>query len=253
MKMTEDLLRHVRDYVERRHNFTTLPIPEAAFFAGTFPRLKFIPSLENALGLRLPDLASPEAESSLLQIFKSKSLPSPTISTVPRLLDKLSSIYLEPRCDRPTFITNHPECLSPLAKSYFDPHTSQKISARAELFIGGREIANMYEEENSPFEQRRKFELQKSFSLRAKELSASSSDAAANEDALLENLEPDASYLEALEWGLPPTGGWGCGIDRLVMLFTGKDKIADVLPFGNLRAVTRGAGKETRTLEENIE
>jgi lysyl-tRNA synthetase class 2 len=77
----------------------------------------------------------------------------------------------------------------------------------------------MYEEENSPFEQRKKLVQQ----------------------ALLKDeesgVEVDESYLEALEWGLPPTGGWGCGIDRVCMLFSGSSRISDVLTFGSLRNV----------------
>lgn len=86
-------------------------------------------------------------------------------------------------------------------------------------------MVNTYEEENSPFEQRRKFEDQMRYSKDADEPG-----------------EIDEMYLEAMEWGLPATGGWGCGIDRLCMLFTGAKRIGDVLPFGGLRAVTRRYG-----------
>jgi len=105
------------------------------------------------------------------------------------------------------------------------PHPSdvgQQVAARCELFIQGREFVNAYEEENSPFEQRRKFQEQLLYN-----------------KTINEEGEIDESYLQALEWGLPPTGGWGCGIDRLCMLFTGTQRIGDVLPFGNLRAVVR--------------
>ena len=135
------------------------------------------------------------------------------------MLDRLSSIYLEPLCSGPTFILNHPECMSPLAKSYEDPELGQRISARAELFVGGQEMVNTYEEENSPFEQRRKFIEQKGYSPKDHEA------------------EIDENYIEALEWGLPPTGGWGCGIDRLCMMMLGVKRIGDVLTFGTLRNV----------------
>lgn len=84
----------------------------------------------------------------------------------------------------------------------------------------------MYEEENSPFEQRRKFEEQLCY-----------------HDPETPK-EVDEDYLKVLEWGLPPTGGWGCGLDRLVMFFTGTKRIADVLSFGNLRSVTRSPSSE---------
>lgn len=86
----------------------------------------------------------------------------------------------------------------------------------------------MYEEENSPFAQRKKFEQQ---------LLYQAVDGEGDGRKVV-----DESYLEALEWGLPPTGGWGCGVDRVAMLFAGRDRVGDVLPFGGLRNVV-GAGR----------
>jgi len=204
-----------------------------------FRQFDFLPTLNAALGIDLPNLASPEAQKELLQIFNSKDIPVPTNPTVPRLVDKLAAIFIEPESlARPIWITNIPECLSPLAKSYIHPTTpnSQPVAARAELFIQGKEVVNCYEEENSPFEQRRKFVEQQ----RLARQNAGQYDE--------EAMTVDEEYIQALDWGLPPTGGWGCGIDRLVMLFTGRERIGDVLSFGNLRAVTRGAEKKTSEL-----
>lgn len=210
-----------------------------------YQEFDFLPFLNAALGLDLPNLATPEAQSQLLQIFESKQLPLPSNPTVPRLVDKLASIYIEPRSlNQPAWITNIPECLSPLAKSYTHPTAAneQPVGARAELFIQGKEVVNCYEEENSPFEQRRKFLDQQRYArpiATQEDVTGSSRTQLVDEEAM----KVDEDYLGALEWGLPPTGGWGCGIDRLVMLFTGKERIGDVLSFGNLRAVTRGAEK----------
>jgi lysyl-tRNA synthetase class 2 len=129
--------------------------------------------------------------------------------------------------------------MSPLSKSFIHPTApnAQPVAARAELFVLGREIVNCYEEENSPFEQRRKFMVQQAY--------ASGEAGIAIDD---EAMSVDEDYLKTLEWGLPPTGGWGCGIDRLVMLFAGKERIGDVLSFGSLRAVTRGTDKRDRSI-----
>lgn len=200
-----------------------------------FRRLDFIPEIEKAIGRSLPDLQGPNATSELLQIFQDLSLPLPTSATLPRLLDKLSSEYLEPQCKNPTHIINPPECLSPLSKTYTHPTCNQRVAARAELFIEGKEIANMYEEENSPVEQRLKFQEQLAYRDKG---------------------DPgtiDENYLQALEWGLPPTGGWGCGIDRLCMLLTDTQRINDVLNFGNLRNVTRSQGAHEDELENCAE
>ncbi len=193
--------------------------PVTTDFSPPYRRLDFIPAIETEIGRKLPVLTSPEAQAALLQLFSEKGIPLPPIPTVPRLLDKLSSEYLESQCVAPTWIINPPECLSPLSKSFDHPDNHQRVAARAELFVNKQEFVNTYEEENSPIEQRRKFQ----------------------EQLIHHEGDPesgvDESYLQALEWGLPPTGGWGCGIDRLCMLFSGSTRIADVLSFGTLRNV----------------
>ena len=245
MQYTEDLLRQLALAVEGLN----YPIPSHTKILlqsvqEEYQVLDFLPALTKALNQPLPDLNSPTAQEELLNIFQSKSLPLPSTPTLPRLLDKLSSIYLEPQSvdGPPTWITNIPTCLSPLAKSY--QHTCstppQEVAARAELFINGNEVVNCYEEENSPVAQRRKFLDQQ---LYARQSTSSSSSPKVKDE---EVMPPDESYLQALEWGLPPTGGWGCGIDRLVMLFTGRERISDVLSFGSLRHVThRVESRET--------
>ncbi|KAF2808247.1 lysyl-tRNA synthetase-like protein [Mytilinidion resinicola] len=219
---TETLFREISSMIQT-HQASEFPstTPPTIDFSGPFNRLPFIPTIEAAIGQPLTDLSSPDATSAILSLYETLSLPVPTNPTLPRLLDDLAEHYIEPLCATPTFITHHPEALSPLSKSFLDPVTNQRVAARVELFIKGREYVNAYEEENSPFEQRRKFEQQLGFQ-------------PAKADA---GVCVDESYIEALEWGMPPTGGWGCGVDRLVMLFGGKKRIADVLPFGTLRNV----------------
>ncbi|CZT51901.1 related to lysyl-tRNA synthetase (lysine--tRNA ligase) [Rhynchosporium secalis] len=222
MSMTEAMLTTIAARVTELRNTTLFNLPESIplnTFTTPLKRLEFIPTIEAAMNTKLPELSSPNAEEELKALFKHHSLPLPQITTLPRLLDKLSSVYIEPSCLAPTFITHHPSCMAPLSKSFLCPKTSQLVSARAELFVEKKEIANMYEEENSPLEQREKFVQQ----LKWKDH---------------ENTAGiDESYLEALEYGLPPTGGWGAGVDRIVMMFSGAKRISDVLSFGSLRNV----------------
>ncbi|CAG8182487.1 unnamed protein product [Penicillium salamii] len=225
MTMTEDFLSGIVSHIRDSNASKGTLNPTSANFTAPFRRIDFILGIEEGIDRKLPDLESPEALEQVQKIFSDLSLSLPKNPTLPRLLDELCSIYVEPLCTDPTFIINPPECLSPLSKSFIHPTTKQRVAARGELFVEGKELVNMYEEENSPFEQRRKFEDQLRFSKDAGEPG-----------------EIDESYLEALEWGLPSTGGWGCGIDRLCMLLTGAKRIGDVLPFGNLRSVSRRPG-----------
>jgi lysyl-tRNA synthetase class 2 len=124
--------------------------------------------------------------------------------------------YCEKKCLNPTFVYGHPLEVSPLAKrNSSDP----RYTDRFELFICGKEYANAFSELNDPIDQYSRFESQ----LKEKELG--------NEEAN----EMDMDFIEALEYGLPPTGGLGIGIDRLVMLFTNNDTIRNVLLFPQMR------------------
>jgi lysyl-tRNA synthetase class 2 len=230
MQWTEALLHHIQTRVsaaQTQGQLSALNLPNLSL-TPPFQILEFIPALETAMGRPVPNLSAPSAHADLLSLFADLDLSLPSKPTLPRLLDDLASTYLESLCKTPTFITNHPAALSPLSKHYTCPLTSQLISARAELYMNGREIANMYEEENSPFAQRAKFEQQLLYQA---------------EDGEGDGKKTvDEGYLETLEWGLPPTGGWGCGVDRLVMMFAGRQRVGDVLAFGGLRNVV-GAGR----------
>jgi lysyl-tRNA synthetase, class II len=244
MTMTEYLMAQVVQEVQKMKLSMVDRSPLAAWHdLQRITRVDFLPDLERRMGLDLPDLDSPNALDDLNELFRMKKINLPSKPTLPRMLDKLSATYLEPlSLEQPLWITRIPECLSPLAKSGPSPTKARsRVSYRAELFINGKELINCYEEENSPFEQRRKFVEQQRYARQFGHSHTSSVPATTDIDH--EAMQVDEDYLQALEWGLPPTGGWGCGIDRLVMMLAGRERIGDVLSFGNLRAVARGAPK----------
>jgi lysyl-tRNA synthetase, class II len=134
----------------------------------------------------------------------------------PRLIDQLFGALVEPRIEQPTFVCDFPIELSPLAKP---KRGEPRLAERFELFIDGMECANAFSELNDPDDQRLRFEAQ-----------------AARRAAGDEEAQPvDDDFVRALEYGMPPTGGMGLGIDRLTMLVTGERSIRDVLLFPAMR------------------
>jgi lysyl-tRNA synthetase class 2 len=135
-----------------------------------------------------------------------------------KLIDSLFSTYVEPALIQPTFVLDYPVEISPLAKKKADDPTTVE---RFEYFVGGLELGNAFSELNDPIDQRARFvELR---------------DAMAGTD---ENVHPmDEDYLTALSYGLPPTGGFGTGIDRLTMLFTDRPSIREVILFPHMKTI----------------
>ena len=144
----------------------------------------------------------------------------------------------------PTFVLDHPASLSPLAK----PHRSTPGAAeRFELFVAGRELANAYSEATDPVDQRAKLEAQVARHAAAAAAAAAARPAgtpAADDDPDQYPVELDADFLAALEYGLPPTGGLGIGLDRLAMLLTDSASIRDVIAFPLMKRVVPAAKKE---------
>ena len=144
-----------------------------------------------------------------------------------KVIDKLFSSYVEPRLTQPTFVLDYPVIMSPLAKAKPD---SPGYVERFEAFAAGMEIANSYTELNDPAVQRERFENQEALRLMLG-------------DDETDRLDED--FLIALEYGMPPTGGLGIGIDRLVMLMAGQTSIRDIMLFPQMRTLQPGQEEES--------
>ena len=190
-------------------------------FAPPYRRVSFVDGIREASGIDV--LTAPADE--MRAWLRSRGVSADEAATMAggRLLDEMFRHALEPSLVQPTFVLDYPLALSPLAK----PHrTDARLTERFEFFVLGKEIANAFSELNDPDDQRARFEDQVA------------QRAAGDEEAQ----QFDADYIRALEYGMPPTGGIGVGIDRLVMLLADCDSIRDVILFPAMRPEQGGRG-----------
>jgi lysyl-tRNA synthetase class 2 len=190
-------------------------------FKRPWKRYDMIETLEEKLGVKFPagdTLHTDEANQFLRDLCKKHNVECSEPRTNARLLDKLVGEYIEPLCISPSFIVGHPQVMSPLAKWH---RSRPGLCERFEGFMCGKEFCNAYTELNDPFEQRLRFEEQ----VRQKEQG----------DDEAQGI--DETFVDALEHGLPPTGGWGIGIDRLVMFLTNSTNIKEVLLFPAMKPI----------------
>jgi lysyl-tRNA synthetase class 2 len=186
-------------------------------FTPPWPRRAFLEAVGQTSGLDLRTASDEE----MRRVLVSGSVSAEAVAELAgaRLQDEVFRVFVEPTLVQPTFVVDYPKPLSPLAKEH---RTDPFLTERFELFVLGREIANAFSELNDPDDQRRRFEDQV-------RMRAGGDDEAA---------PYDADYIRALEYGMPPAGGFGMGIDRLTMLLADQPSIRDVILFPAMRPET---------------
>jgi lysyl-tRNA synthetase class 2 len=211
MELTEKIFRHIAAKLNKltiTYKGTTID------FTKPFIRIDIVEFIKNKTNIDFKNVNSDKEAIKLADEHKIELLPHQMNRG--HILNAFFEKYCEKDCLQPTFVFGHPIEVSPLAKK---SETDPRHVERFELFICGKEYANAYSELNDPIDQYERFKEQ----TKEKEMG--------NNEAN----EMDMDFIEALEYGLPPTGGLGIGIDRLVMLFTNQESIREVLFFPHMK------------------
>jgi lysyl-tRNA synthetase class 2 len=210
MEMVEQCL----EYVAMSVNGTT----KAQFgenlvdFKGPYRRLTMYDSIKEYTGIDVSEMD----EAALRDVCKKLHIEVDATMGKGKLIDEIFGEKVEDNLIQPTYITDYPVEMSPLAKKH---RTKEGLVERFELFVNGKEIANAYSELNDPLDQRERFEEQLRLAARGDD----------------EAMALDEDFLRALEFGMPPTSGLGIGIDRLVMMLTNQQSIQEVLFFPQMK------------------
>ncbi len=212
MTLTEQMLAFVADTVLGQRTFTFQG--DEISLEPPWPRIELRQGLIDSTGI---DIQEHPTSETLAAAMKALNVDANPKATRGKLIDALVSTYLEPNFIQPTFLYNYPRDISPLAKSISgDPLTVERF----EGFMGGVELCNAFTELNDPLDQEARF-------------TEMGRDYASDDD---EHHPMDDDYLQAMRYGMPPNGGFGIGVDRLVMLLTDNHSIREVLLFPHLRS-----------------
>jgi len=210
MEMVEDLIEKITFTV---HGKTILKVADKEIdFAGPYKRLTMFDSIKEYAGIDVSEMD----EVGLRKVCADLGIQVDNSMGKGKLIDEIFGEKVEANLIQPTYITDYPVEMTPLAKNH---RSKEGLVERFELFVNGKEIANAYSELNDPIIQRERFEDQLKLAARGDD----------------EAMAMDEDFLRALEYGMPPTSGLGIGIDRLTMLLTNKTTIQEVLFFPQMR------------------
>ena len=228
MDLTEDMFRHIAKQI---CGSTTIPYADVEIDLGKpFERLTMIDAIKKYTGIDFNEITTTEKAKKLAD---EKGVHYEDRHVRGDIINLFFEEFVEEHLIQPTFITDHPIEISPLTKK--KPDHPEQVE-RFELYIYAREMCNAYSELNDPIDQRERF--------KAQEAALAAGDDEAN--------TTDEDFLNALEIGMPPTGGIGYGIDRLVMLFTNSPAIRDVLLFPTMKSLdTKKSEKPVVKTSEN--